>query len=324
MKKIGKILIYILGAFILVVAGLLTYVKTMLPSVGDPTDIKVELTAERIERGRYLANHVMVCMDCHSTRDWSLYAGPPIAGTEGKGGEVFDQKLGFPGKYISNNITPFNLGNWTDGEIFRAITTGVSKDGRALLNIMPYPNYGILDEDDIKSVIAYIRTLTPIEHNIEKSKSDFPMNFIINTLPQKAEFIPIPDKSDIVNYGKYLVTAATCYDCHTKQEKGKFVGEPYAGGFEFKFNDGSACYSTNITPHPTGIGDWDKDFFVEIFKMYADTSYTPEKVDPGQRQTVMPWSLYANMTTEDLEAMFAYLKTLKPVDNAVTAFTTAK
>lgn len=134
MKKAFKIIAYILGGVIILITLLLIYVKTMLPSVGNPPDIKVELSSENIERGKYLANHVMVCMDCHSTRDWSLFSGPPVAGTEGKGGEMFDQKLGFPGKYVAKNITPFHLGEWTDGEIFRAITTGVSKRRQCVIS----------------------------------------------------------------------------------------------------------------------------------------------------------------------------------------------
>ncbi|HNU18349.1 MAG TPA: hypothetical protein PKH56_11025, partial [Saprospiraceae bacterium] len=129
MKKIGKIFGYIFLGIILLITLLLIYVKTMLPSVGNAPDTKVEMSPANIERGKYLANHVSVCIDCHSTRDWSLFAGPPIAGTEGKGGEVFDQKMGFPGKYVAPNITPFHLKDWKDGEIFRAITSGVSKNG---------------------------------------------------------------------------------------------------------------------------------------------------------------------------------------------------
>lgn len=323
-RTIGKIFLSALGIIILLVSILLAYVKTMLPAVGDPPDLRIELTAERIERGKYLANHVMGCIDCHSTRDFSLFSAPPIAGTEGKGGDVFDQQQGFPGKYISDNITPYSLSSWTDGEIFRAITSGVSKDGSALFSIMPYLNYGKLDVDDIYSVIAYIRTLKPIENNIDKSSSDFPMNFIINTMPQKPEFISKPPKSNVEEYGKYLVTAAGCNDCHTKQEQGKFVGEPFAGGFDFKLTDGSVVSSANITPHLTGIGNWSKDNFVDRFKMYTDTSNQIDKVAKGGFQTVMPWALYANMTAEDLEAIYFYLRTIKPVNNTVTRFAAAK
>lgn len=325
MKKVIRILGYTLLVIFIAIAGLLTYVKTFLPNVGEAPEMKVALTVENIERGKYLANHVMLCMDCHSTRDWSLFSGPMIAGTEGKGGETFDQTLGFPGKYIAPNITPYNLQSWTDGEIFRAITSGVSKDGRALFSIMPHHNYGTLDRKDIEAVIAYIRTLKPIENKTEVSGSDFPMNFIINTIPKKPSFTPIPWQSDKINYGKYMVTAAGCMDCHTKQDKGKFVGEPYAGGFEFKLRDGSIVRSTNLTPDKTcGIGNWTSEQFVNRFKLYADSSYVNPKVSDGDFQSVMPWTMYAGMKTGDLEAIFAYLQSLNPVNNQVERFTPSK
>lgn len=324
MKKFTKIAVRILGVLVVLIALLLTYVKIMLPSVGDAPDLKIPLTPENTERGRYLANHVMVCIDCHSTRDWSYFAGPPLVGTEGKGGEIFDQKLGFPGRYIANNITPFHLGEWTDGEIFRAITTGVSKDGRALFSIMPYHNFGQLDKRDIHSVIAYIRGLSPIAHETEKSASDFPMNFIIHTLPGKAAFSDRPPVSDTLNYGKYMITAAGCMDCHTKQEQGKFVGELFAGGFEFKFPDGSVVRSSNLTPHKeTGIGGWTKEHFIQRFKTYGDSTYARLRVKPGEFQTTMPWTMYAGMKEEDLAAIYTYLQSLKPVENRVEKFDNA-
>jgi len=297
MKKVVKMATYVLGLAVLLIALLLTYVKIMLPSVGKSTDMKIVLTKEKVEHGKYLANHVMVCMDCHSTRDWTLFSGPPIVGTEGKGGKVFDQKLGFPGKYIASNITSHHLGDWTDGEIFRAITSGVSKDGRALFSIMPHHNFGQLDKGDIESVIAYIKGLAPIEFEPEKSSSDFPMNLIINTIPKKAEFTTIPPVSNSINYGKYLVTASGCMDCHTKQDKGKFVGKLFAGGFEFKLQDGSVTTSSNITPDKeTGIGGWSKEKFITRFKMYSDSTYKLSRVNPGEFQTPMPWTMYAGLT----------------------------
>jgi hypothetical protein len=324
MKKVLKISAYVVGIVILLIACLLTYLKIMLPSVGDATDLKVETNDDRIERGKYLANHVMVCMDCHSKRDWSKFSGPLVDGTLGSGGEVFDQKLGFPGKYVANNITPSHLGSWTDGEIFRALTSGVSKDGRALFPIMPYLNFRLLDEEDVKSVITYIRTLTPIENKTEASRSDFPMNFIINTMPKKPRFAKMPGLDDKVNYGKYLATAAGCNDCHTKQEKGKFIGEPFAGGFDFRLLDGSIVTSSNITPHLSGIGGWTEEQFIARFKIYSDTNYFSPKVSSGEFQTVMPWTMYTGMTKQDLSAIYQYLLTLPPKDNTITRFKSAK
>ncbi len=99
--------------------------------------MEIELTAERIERGEYLAHHVMVCASCHSKRDFTLFAGP-IAEGEAWKGYAHSQKEGLPGYYVASNLTPSNLGDWTDGEIFRAMTVGVSKDGRPLFPMMPY------------------------------------------------------------------------------------------------------------------------------------------------------------------------------------------
>lgn len=320
-----KKILMVLGSIVVVAIGILfVYLKVILPTSEDPPVLNVELSPENIERGRYLANHVMVCMDCHSERNWDLYSGPPVPGTLGRGGEVFDQSMGFPEKFIADNITPARLQKWTDGEIFRAIITGISKDGSALFNIMLYHHYGTLDENDIKAVIAYIRSIDPIEHQVAESKPDFPMSLLINTLPSKASFNSIPPKSDKVRYGEYMVTAGGCYDCHTKQEKGKFIGEDFAGGMEFKFPDGAVVRSSNITPHSTGIGSWSEEQFVRRFTFYSDSVYTPKKVGPGEFQTMMPWVMYAGMTEVDLKAIYAYLKTLEPVDNPVTRFTPAK
>src|SRR5579863_6947795 len=103
MKKVLKFLGYTLLILILLIAGVLTYIKVALPNVGAAPELTVESTPEKIERGRYLANSVTVCMDCHSTRDWSKFAGPLTDGTLGRGGERFDQKVGFPGVYFSKN-----------------------------------------------------------------------------------------------------------------------------------------------------------------------------------------------------------------------------
>jgi hypothetical protein len=128
--------------------GAVTYIKVVLPDVGEAAQLNVDVTDERIEHGRYLANAVAVCMDCHSTRDWSKFSGPIIPGTEGKGGERFDQIMGFPGVYFSKNITPAGIQRYSDGELYRLITMGVTKEGRAVFPVMPYPYYGKMDEED--------------------------------------------------------------------------------------------------------------------------------------------------------------------------------
>ncbi|MEO8710490.1 MAG: cytochrome c [Parafilimonas sp.] len=318
MRKVLKVLGILVALIIVGVAGLLVYVKAALPNVGRAPDIKVQLTPERIKRGEYLANHVNLCVDCHSQRDYSYWSGPLVPGTLGRGGEAFTEDQGFPGKFYARNISQSHLANWTDGEIYRTITTGVDKNNKALFSVMPWDNFGRMDPEDIKDIIAYIRTLPPQTNEPPKSDPDFPMNFILNTLPHKATPGKRPLPSDQLAYGTYIINASACGVCHTKQEKGKVVGELFAGGFEFKFPDGSMAVSANITPDKeTGIGDWSEAMFIHKFKQYTDSNYHAVKLKEGDPQTVMPWMMYSGMDSTDLKAIYAYLKTVKPVNNKV-------
>lgn len=324
MKKLLKILGVLLLLIVLTVGGAIAYVSFALPNVAAPADLRVDLTPERIERGRYLANSVCVCMDCHAQRDWDLFAAPPKLETMGAGGEKFDRTMNFPGEFYSRNITPFALKDWSDGEIYRAITSGVSKDGHPFFPVMPYPNYNQLATEDVYSLIAYLRSLEPIASEpYPASELDFPVNLIMRTVPQPANPRPLPRPTD-PSYGEYLTNAAACIECHTKMEKGERVGEPFAGGFAFSFPNGATLRSPNITPHETGIGNWSKQQFIDRFKMYADSSFVPHRInwEKAEFQTVMPWVMYATMTDEDLGAIYDYLRKLPPVDNSVVKWET--
>lgn len=318
----GKIIKTVVTVSLLVVIGGLLFVRFALPNVGEPEYLKVDATAERIARGKYLANNVAVCVDCHSQRDWSKYSGPLVSGTIGKGGEVFDQRIGFPGSFYAKNITPYGIGKWTDGEILRAISSGVSKNGTALFPVMPHPNYGKMDKEDLISIIAYVRSIESIRNDVPESKVDFPMNFILNTIPKKANFSKIPDSKNTVAYGAYLFNAAACVECHTKKEKGAaVVGMELAGGFEFPLPTGGIIRSANITPDKeTGIGKWTEEQFLSRFKVYGDSTFIPVNVKKGDRNTTMPWTMYGKMKTEDLKAIYAYLQTVKPIENEVIHF----
>lgn len=312
MKKLLKVLGILLLVLVLVVVGAITYVTQALPDVPVPTDLKVAITPERVARGEYLANSVCVCMDCHSTRDWNKFSGPVVPGSLGKGGERFDQSMQFPGEFHARNITPFALKEWSDGEIYRAITSGVSKDGHPFFPVMPYQSYGTMDTEDVHSIIAYLRSLPEQQHTPPPSKAEFPMSVIMHTMPQPAAPTPRPDPSDALAYGRYMVTAANCLECHTKFEKGEAVGEPGAGGFEFQFPNGAIVRSPNITSHADGLGAWDKATFIARFKQYTDSAYVPHAVDMAatEFQTVMPWTMYGHMTEQDLGAIFDYLRSI--------------
>ncbi len=322
MKKLIKTGAIIIGGLVALIVFGSVYFTLTYPKNVPVINEKVVATPERIERGRYLANSVAVCIDCHSARDFTKYSGPVKPGTEGMGGEIFGEEIGLPGIIPARNITPAALGDWSDGEIIRALTSGLNKDGESLFPIMPYENYHKMSEEDLLSIVAYIRTLKPIKNEVGEKQLDFPLNYIEKTMPLEV-YKPLnaPDKSDMKAYGKYLVTLCSCIHCHTQTEDGKMVtGMEYAGGYEVKLPFGT-IRSANITPDiETGIGSWTKEEFIQRFKSMASNQAKNIEVKPGEFNTIMPWTMFANMTEEDLGSIYEYLHSIKPVKNVVVRF----
>lgn len=320
MKKFAKFVAYAVIAIILIGVVAVSYITLALPDVGKPEDIKITATPQMIARGKYLATHVVICIDCHSKRDWSKFAGPIDTTTLGGGGELFDKSVGFPGEVHVPNITPFNLGTWTDGELFRAITCGVRKNGDAIFPLMPWPYYSKLDREDVYAVMTYIRNLHPIKSSYPKSTLDIPLNIIVHTMPQKAALGKLPSPADTLKYGEYVVNAAACRECHSQDNKGTIIaGMEFAGGRPFKL-DGGTVYSANLTQDKeTGIGNWTKEGFIARFKAFGN-SKDAMPVKHGDFQTIMPWWALSGMTESDLGAIYTYLRTIKPIKNAVIKF----
>jgi len=325
MKKALKITGIIVGVIVLGAAAMVVYLMTAFPKIAPAQSLTVEATPERITRGKYLAHHVAGCIDCHSVRDWTRFAGPIVPGTEGKGGDKFDEALaGMPGTIYAQNITPTFLSRYSDGELYRLITTGVTNDGRAMFPMMPYLAYGKMDPEDVRSIIAYIRTLASKDGEYPVADLKFPMNIIVKTIPKEASPMKKPAPTDTLKYGEYMFTIAGCTDCHTPMEKGTPIpGKHLAGGFEFRSPaTGDIVRSANITQdHETGIGLWTEEVFVKRFTAYRDSVWLKTTVKAGEFNTAMPWLLYAGMEEGDLKAIFRFLQTVPPVSNKVEKFT---
>ncbi|HET6995228.1 MAG TPA: cytochrome C [Chitinophagaceae bacterium] len=272
----------------------------------------------RIERGDYLANHVAVCIDCHSTRDLTKWSLPVIPGTEGGGaGFPFTKTEMVPGMVFAPNITPFALKDWSDDDIAKAMTTGVNRKGDTLFPIMPYHNYSRVAKDDIYSIIAYLRTLKSIDSLRPPRKLDISMS-MLGPVPQPDLSKNVrPDLSDKIKYGEYLTTLASCGDCHTPRtpQGAPIFDKAFSGGFVFATPFFKVAVA-NITPDTaTGIGGLTEDAFVQKFQ--ANSSPDKINIHPGRENSIMPWAMYGTMKEEDLRAIYAYLRTMAPVTNKV-------
>ena len=311
MRRILKVLVVLVILILLGVGAALGYLFLALPKAAPPSAVKVAGTPDQVARGAYLANHVTVCLDCHSGHDKTRYASPLVDGTQGQGGEIFGHKDGFPGEIHVPNITPTGLAQWSDGEVVRAMTSGVSRDGHPLFPMMPYPVYANLSQGDAEALVAYLRTLPARGSVAPRSTLDFPLSLIVRTMPTPATLRADTPQPGSPDYGRYMATIAGCQFCHTPEDKGKQLpGMEFAGGHDFGF-----VKSANITPDPlTGIGSWTKEAFIARFHTYANGS---APIAEGDNNTVMPWLLFTGMKDEDLGAIYDYLRTVKPVNHAV-------
>jgi len=275
------------------------------------TDHKFEPTPERLERGRYLANYVTGCTDCHSPHDWKARGAPAIESKLGAG-QVFPGM--FPGSVVAPNITPdaeTGGGTWTDDQFARAIREGIGHDGRTLFPLMPYEKFRSLSDEDLASTVVYLRSLPAVRNALPKTEIIFPVKYLMRSAPEPLTApVPAPDLSTPEKHGEYLVRIADCVDCHTPQQKGQYnMALAFAGGFEFSGTPLPFVTSANITPDPSGISYYDENLFLEV--MHTG------KVNARELSGMMPWLVYGRMTDQDLKAIFAYLRTLKPVHHRV-------
>jgi mono/diheme cytochrome c family protein len=279
------------------------------PKARPLTERRFEVTPERIERGRYLANAVLGCLDCHSERHMNLPGGPPVPGKEGTGKVFLDRAQGFPGRLVAANITPdqeTGVGAWSDDMLARVIREGIGHDGRALFPVMPYVEYSVLPDEDLAAVIVYLRSLPGVRNQLPKTEIDFPVNRFINSVPQPITSpVAQPDLSDPVKRGAHLARISGCTTCHTPLENQQpKAGFELAGGQVF-----GDVAATNITPDPSGISYYDEGLFFEVLRT---GQVKARKLSPE-----MPWFFYKGMTDEDIKSIFAYLRTARPVKHRV-------
>ena len=315
MSKVLKILAVVVCLLVLVAAAAITFTIGWRPFLGPRarplTGRRFESTPQRLARGEYLVRGVLGCLDCHSPHDWNAAGAPELAGKIGAG-QVFPAE-GFPGRIVASNITPdreTGAGTWTDDQFARAIREGIGHDGRALFPLMPYTNFRKLSDEDLASVVVFIRTIPAVRNPLPATEIIFPVKYLIRSVPEPltSPVLP-PTLSTTEQRGEYLVTLASCAACHTPSVRGKPIpGRDFSGGQKFTGPWGTVL-SANLTPDPSGIPYYDEKLFLQAMRT--------GQVGARSLSPFMPWNVYRNMTDEDLKAIFAYLKTLKPVYNEV-------
>jgi hypothetical protein len=258
-RRLVKITGYvILGLLVLLVVAL-NFTVGWRPVIGAKkrplTSRKFEPTPQRMSRGEYLVHAVANYMGCHSRHDET--AEPPVlVSKEGAGAVVFQE-----GSFLAAapNITSdpeTGLGKWSDDAIGRAIREGIAGDGSALFPVMPYEHYRYMSDEDLASVVVFLRSLPPVRSELPPTKIPFLFVRFIQAVPQpQTETVAGPDLSTPAKRGAYLVNMGSCSDCHTPRNA-KFQpipGMELAGGVPMGSAAGGVT-SANLTPDDSGIG----------------------------------------------------------------------
>ncbi len=254
-------------------------------------------SSKLLERGTYLMNSIVACGNCHTTQGPQL--GPELAG-----GTIF--KEGF-GEAIAPNITPdkeTGIGNWTDVQIIAAIREGKRPDGSIIGPPMPIALYRGISDNDAKAIVAYLRKTKPVSNKVAKSAYKVPLPTAYG--PSIAH-VPDVSRTNKLAYGAYLAgPLGHCMECHSSpNDRGipDFVNKPGAGGMAFNGPWGTSV-AANITP--TAIAAW-----TDVQLQKAITS--GERPNGDKLRPPMGFAYYKNMSKKDLDALVAYLRTLKPL-----------
>ena len=280
----------------------------LLPSAVDAQTDKKEL----VTKGQYIFALAGGCA-CHTVPKETMHTG----------GRPFPIPFG---TVYSTNITQdkeTGLGAWTDQQIIDAMVKGIRRDGSRILPVMPYEKYSGMAQDDLKALVAYLRTLKPVKRPTPEVKTWVPFMRSVGTfayLKLFGHFSTSPPQTPKagIERGRYLVDhVSACGDCHTPRNSlGVTQHSLYmAGASQDKGPLGEAV--PNITPDKeTGIGTWKRE---EI----ADLLLTATKPDFDNVQGLMYEVIqgtsggYKDMMREDALTIADHLKSIPPIKNKI-------
>jgi mono/diheme cytochrome c family protein len=314
MKRLLIVVAGVLGAAALLLGAAALYIdRADLPRYTPaPIDLHVEVTPERVERGRKIAQ--TLCVGCHLDNETGALSGHHMPDVPPQFGVAY-----------SANITrdpETGIGSWTDGEIAYLLRTGVTRDGRYTPPWMV--KLPLMADEDLKDIIAFLRSddplVRPVKHRSPSGKPSFLLKVLCRVafkpLPLPSEPIPLPDTQDRVAYGRYLVQARVqCFGCHSADfaKVDELVPEKSAGylggGNAMPDLTGRTVMTSNITPdEETGLGSWSEDDFVRALR-YG--------VRPDNSVLVYPMMPFRELSEDEARAIHAYLRTVPKIRNQV-------
>ncbi|MDB5883407.1 MAG: hypothetical protein JWP43_3285 [Ramlibacter sp.] len=253
-----------------------------------------------LERGKYLMESVVACGNCHMQRGPQ---GEPLWDKGLSGGMVFEDA---PFRAVAANITPdreTGIGNWSDSQLVKAIREGVRPDGSLIGPPMPIPFYRNMSDDDVASIVAYLRAQAPVRNAVSKSKYNMALPPDYGP-PLKT--VKAPAAADKLRYGKYLADIGHCMECHTPRDaQGQLAMAKVGSGGQVFPGPWGQSVARNLTPHATGLKGWTDEQIAHSMRTGTNRQGQPYKPP-------MAFGFYKNISNADMAALIAYLRSLKP------------
>jgi mono/diheme cytochrome c family protein len=288
------------------------------------SEARVEPTSVRLERGEYLVQRVAACGACHTTRESGRIADREVPDRLLAGGNVLETISPKMRVWVPNITSDpdTGVGRWSDDQLARAIRDGIDEDGNLLSPLMPFDAFRHMSDEDVRAVVAYLRSVPKIRQERKPVKNEVPflvhvgLDWLGMGRHQPARGVEAPSPHDRIAYGRYVLDVAGCADCHSLGKRGpRDPDDRWLAGSDVPFPEAGRVWASNITPDPeTGIGRSTPD---GVKKALREGMRLDGKKMAAPMSTMTPH--YAGMSDGDLEALVAYLFSLKPVKHQVEA-----
>jgi hypothetical protein len=266
--------------------------------------LKVDITPPRIAEGKRITR--TICTRCHYNEQTNTLSG---------------KQHGNPkrlGDFNSGNITQDSatgIGAWTNGQLYYFLKTGIKPDGDYVFDM---PKYANLSEDDMLSIIAFLKSDDPLvqkTNNLNpKPRFSFLTKLLLHTVLSPPTYdttkILSPDTNNAIAFGRYLTTAKfSCYECHSLNMVTVNYNKPekswgfFKGGNPHVNEEREKIYTPNITGDSIkGIGKWTSAEFSKTLK---------NGIKPDGNTVRDPMFPFFLLSDKEVQSIFEYLKTVR-------------
>ena len=255
-------------------------------------DLQAVALEHAIASGRHLVETRVGCRGCHS-KDFG-------------GGVIIDAPI--LGRWVAPNLTTGSgsvTREYTAADWDHAVRHGLRRGGRS--SSMPAIEFVNLSDHELSDIVAYIRSLPPVDRDLGRVKFGPVFTFVMafdssallafNVDHEKAHAVEPPESAPTAEYGEHIVQV--CRGCHrVNLSGGKIQGDP------------NMPVVANLTPHETGLKDWTEADFIRALR-------EGKRKDGSAISEYMPWRVYGQMSDAELKAIWAYLRTVPAVEKGI-------